>query len=69
MIIKDSSQFNTKRTITIDDVLNFIDENYLEYDYTIQKALDSKINNGIPVEEIINNRKDMYERLSKLWLH
>lgn len=51
--------------ITIDDVLKFIEEEGMQYDYDIQLALD-KLKKGKPIEEIINKRKSMYERLAKL---
>lgn len=62
---EESSGENTKE-ITIDEVLKFIEENGKVYNYKIKKALENFENRGTPIEEIVNRRRSMYERLSKL---
>lgn len=54
-----------KKEITIDDVLLFIEQNGEVYNYRIKKALEKFDGRGVPIEEIVSQKKSMYERLSK----
>lgn len=51
----------------LDFVLDFIKKHGMTYDYVIRKALDDFELKEPSTEEIVKNRKSMYERLSKLW--
>lgn len=50
----------------LDFVLDFIKKYGMTYDYIIRKALDEFELKEPSTEKIVQNRKSMYERLSKL---
>ena len=50
----------------LDFVLEFIKKHGMTYDYIIRKALDEFELKEPSTEKIVQNRKSMYERLSKL---
>lgn len=65
---EESSNKNTKE-ITIDDVLEFIKNNGHLYEDEINKSIiEAKENDRSKMMRIVNRRRSMYERLSKLWL-
>ena len=57
--IKNSNSFNNHET-TIEDVLEFISKHGDEYDYDIQKALDSKSHGSVIIEEVVSDRRGRY---------
>lgn len=65
---EESPNKNTKE-ITIDDVLEFIKNNGHLYEDEINKSIiEAKENDRSKMMRIVNRRRSMYERLSKLWL-
>lgn len=55
------------KNITIDDVLEFIKKNGFLYESEVKRCIDeSKLNNRNKMMNIVNKRRLMYERLSKL---
>ena len=65
---EESPNKNTKE-ITIDDVLEFIKNNGHLYEDEINKSIiEAKENDRSKTMRIVNRRRSMYERLSKLWL-
>ena len=63
---EESPNKNTKE-ITIDDVLEFIKNNGHLYEDEINKSIiEAKENDRSKTMRIVNRRRSMYERLSKL---
>lgn len=63
---EESPNKNTKE-ITIDDVLEFIKNNGHLYEDEINKSIiEAKENDRSKMMRIVNRRRSMYERLSKL---
>ena len=50
-------------------VKKFIHEHGRVYDYDIRKALEEFDVDMDSIKALVNKRRNMYERLSKLWLH
>lgn len=64
---KDNVNTNNDKEITIDDVLDFIRMNGIIYESQIKECLvEAKNSDRSKMNRIVNRRRSMYERLSKL---
>lgn len=57
------------KQITVEFVKKFIHEHGRVYDYDIRKALEEFDVDMDSIKALVNKRRSMYERLSKLWFN